>query len=64
MLNDNYAKVYAMLMIYNVPFSSYLLDGVYIMKTKEYTITVAEDKCTLNNKEYTDVQDLLRDLRF
>ena len=52
MLEINYKKIYAALFLKQVPFSSYMEDGNFIVKCQDNEIVVSDDKCYLNGEIY------------
>lgn len=60
MLDNEYMKVYAMLMIMNVPFSAYMKDGKHIFELKNDTIIVSEDGCETNEYEFASAEKLVK----
>ena len=60
MLDNEYMKVYAMLMIMNESFTSYKEDGKFILKLKNDTIIVSEDGCETNDYEFDSAETLVK----
>ncbi len=60
MIDSEYMKVYAMLMLMNIPFSSYKKDGKYILDLKNDTIIVTENGCETNGCEYDCADTLVK----
>ena len=50
MLEINYKKIYAALFLKQVPFSSYMKDGDFILKCQDNEIIVSDDDCYLNGE--------------
>ena len=59
-LDSEYMSVYAMLMMMNVPFTSYKKDGKFIMKLKNDTIIVTENGCETDEYEYDSAETLIK----
>lgn len=59
-LDSEYMKVYAMLMLMNIPFSSYKEDGKFILNLKNDKIVVTENGCETNECEYDCADTLVK----
>jgi hypothetical protein len=62
MLENNYMKIYAKLMIENVTFSSYKQNNSYIINTNENKIIVTDDKCLLNDIAFDSAEELIKNI--
>lgn len=60
MLDNEYMKVYVMLMIMNEAFSAYMKDGKHIFELKNDTITVSENGCTTNEHKFDSAEALVK----
>ena len=62
MLENNYMKIYAKLMIENVTFSSYKQNNSYIINTNENKIVVTDNICLLNNIVFYSAEELIKNI--
>ena len=62
MLENNYMKIYAKLMIENVSFSSYKSNNSYIINTSENKIIVTDNKCLLNDIAFDSAEELIKNI--
>lgn len=62
MLENNYMKIYAKLMIENVTFSSYKQNNSYIINTNGNKIVVTDNICLLNDIVFYSAEELIKNI--
>lgn len=62
MLENNYMKIYAKLMIENVTFSSYKQNNSYIINTNKNKIVVTDNICLLNDIVFYSAEELIKNI--